>query len=91
MIDGIERSSVAEPLRQTWGYRRLFVAAVLARAGMADSARHVLDRVRATPVEVRGSTALPEAYVYLLLGQRDSAVARLDALMRAAPQRRMYS
>jgi TolB-like protein len=90
MIDRLERGSAADPLRQTWGYRRLLVAAVLARAGMADSARHLLDRVRATPVEVRGSTRLPEAYVYLLLGQRDSAIARLDALVRGAPHRRMF-
>jgi serine/threonine-protein kinase len=93
MVDSIEHvpSPVAQSmLRSTWGYRRLLVAAILARAGMGDSARAVLRRVQATAPAERGLTTTPEAHVYALLGERDSAVARLGELLRAAPQRRTF-
>jgi tetratricopeptide (TPR) repeat protein len=93
MVDSIEHvpSPVAQSmLRATWGYRRLLVAAILARAKMGDSARAVLRRVQAAAPSERGLTTTPEAHVYALLGERDSAVARLGELLTAAPQRRTF-
>jgi DNA-binding SARP family transcriptional activator/TolB-like protein/tetratricopeptide (TPR) repeat protein len=72
-------------------FRRMLVARVAARAGLADSARAVSMRARA---EVRGdpaqegSQAADEAYVRLLLGERDSAIALLARHLRAQPRLR---
>jgi DNA-binding SARP family transcriptional activator/TolB-like protein len=72
-------------------YRRAAVAAVLARAGEADSARAVLARARG---EAEGSPdsriffLYDEAYVTLLLGDRAGARRLLDAYLAAHPQLR---
>ena len=69
-------------------FRRALVAAVLARAGQRDSARAVLARVRAQAGDdrdLRLSLAYDEAYVRLLLGERDAARRLLDTLVAARP------
>ncbi|HEV7589284.1 MAG TPA: BTAD domain-containing putative transcriptional regulator, partial [Longimicrobium sp.] len=69
-------------------FRRALVAAVLARAGQRDSARSVLARVRAQvgdDRDLRLSLAYDEAYVRLLLGERDAARRLLDSLVAARP------
>ena len=85
LVQGIERADTLQMLQQTWGYRRLMVAAILARSGAADSARSVLASVQSTPPERRGHTSLFEAYVLLLLGDRDGAITRLGERLHTAP------
>jgi len=84
LIQDIERRDTLHILAATWGYRRLMVAAILARSGVADSARHILDVVRAAGPSKR-STLVPEAYVQLLLGDRDGALASLSEYLQATP------
>lgn len=66
------------------GIARRRVAAVLARAGRADSARALLERLdaggRSPP-----PFAYEEAHAYLLLGDEERALDRLEAFLRAAP------
>ena len=72
-------------------YRRMAVARVVARAGLADSARAMSLTARA---EVRGNRdwesaqAADEAYVRLLLGERDSAVVLLSRHLAVRPRLR---
>jgi DNA-binding SARP family transcriptional activator/TolB-like protein/class 3 adenylate cyclase len=61
-------------------YREMMVAAVLARAGQSDSARAVLARARERiggDPDLLSSFAYDEAYVKLLLGNRDEALRAL--------------
>ncbi|HEU0012815.1 MAG TPA: BTAD domain-containing putative transcriptional regulator [Longimicrobium sp.] len=72
-------------------YRRVSAAAVLARAGAADSARAVLARARveaAAAADTRVSFLYDEAYVALLLGDRAAARRLLDAYLAERPQLR---
>ena len=87
LVNDIERLDTLNILGPTWGYRRLMVAAVLARAGALDSARRILDLVRHTgPTDPSKRTTLStEAYVQLLLGDRDGALANLTAYLRTTP------
>jgi TolB-like protein len=74
-------------------YRRAAVAAVLARAGAADSARAVLGRLRgqaAASDELRLPLLYDEAYVLLLLGDRAGARRLLDRYLAARPSFRAY-
>jgi hypothetical protein len=74
-------------------YRRAAVAAVLARAGAADSARAVLGRLRsqaAATDELRIPLLYDEAYVLLLLGDRAGARRLLDRYLAARPSFRAY-
>jgi tetratricopeptide (TPR) repeat protein len=69
-------------------YRRMVAAAVIARAGDADSARAVMARARldaATDPGGRISLALEEAYVLVLLGDRRGARERLDVYLAQLP------
>ena len=66
---------------------RLYVAAVLARSGLADSARAVL---QATQRVVRAAgqeedLLVNEAYVLTMLGDQDAALDLLERASRAAP------
>ncbi|HEX4627466.1 MAG TPA: serine/threonine-protein kinase [Gemmatimonadales bacterium] len=82
--------SVAPPASQQYLRieSRLKAGGVIARAGLKDSARHVLDRAGAT----RTSSADPaqellgwEAYERILLGDRDAAIALLTRYAAANP------
>jgi eukaryotic-like serine/threonine-protein kinase len=90
LLDGIERRDSLHILAATWGYRRLMVATLLARAGMGDSARHLLARVAATRPEgaERRDLLLADANIRLLLGDRDGAVTGVADYLRAAPRAR---
>jgi eukaryotic-like serine/threonine-protein kinase len=69
-------------------YRELEVAAVLARAGLADSARAVIaaaDRSAAAVPGVRDRTRYYEAVVRLRLGERDEALDLLVAFLALRP------
>ena len=70
-------------------YERVWVAAVLGRAGLKDSARHVLEHSRSTPEidperEVLGS----QAAAYTMLGDKDEAVQLLSEYLVANPRHR---
>jgi hypothetical protein len=72
-------------------YRQMMIADVIARAGRADSARAVARRARA---EVRKGSELDmdvryeEAYLHLLLGERDSALSLLAEYVGERPSLR---
>ncbi|HEU0298756.1 MAG TPA: hypothetical protein VFR37_04860, partial [Longimicrobium sp.] len=69
-------------------YRRMLAAAVLARAGQADSARAVVARLRAQAAadpELRTPLLYDEAYVALFLGDRAGARRLLDRYLAERP------
>jgi len=75
-----------------WADRRMMVAAVIARSGLADSARAVIQRARlaVTDDSLRVDMAYAEAYVRLLAGERDEALRLLMTYLRANPTLRDY-
>jgi DNA-binding SARP family transcriptional activator/TolB-like protein/tetratricopeptide (TPR) repeat protein len=84
--------------REGRGYSPLFrqavAAAVLARAGRADAARALLARARAAAggdPGLRRALAYDEAYVYLALGQADSARALLEFAVARNPGVRAFA
>jgi tetratricopeptide (TPR) repeat protein len=82
----IEAADSLRRLNATWGYRRLMVAAILARSRLADSARAVMAAViREQPAEAVSSSRPAEAYLHLLLGDTDAAVRVLGEYLRALP------
>jgi TolB-like protein len=66
----------------------LQVAAVLARAGLPDSARAVMDRALSYPVAVRPLRHAYEANVRLQLGEVDGALVALQRFLEAVPAAR---
>src|SRR2546426_120425 len=65
---------------------QIAVAAVLARAGLADSARHLLVRSKGDPkVDPDGELLAYAAFAYTRLGDRDEAFRLLKAPMAANP------
>ena len=68
---------------------RIVVAAVLARAGLADSARHVLAAARAGPdVDPRGELMGFQAFAHVLLGEKDEAIGMLQRYLTTFPDHR---
>jgi hypothetical protein len=65
----------------------MMVAAVLARAGLRDSARSVVAHAPGEPDEVRPALT-SEAYVHVLLGEPKEAIKLLTQLVSGAPQLR---
>jgi tetratricopeptide (TPR) repeat protein len=90
-LEKIEKQDANHILAATWGFRRLMVGAVLARAKMPDSARAVIAAVKAQSASdpSLAGASLPEAYVQLLLNDADGAIATLAARLRVAPQLRV--
>ncbi|HEX2092442.1 MAG TPA: BTAD domain-containing putative transcriptional regulator [Longimicrobiaceae bacterium] len=75
-------------------YRRAVTAAILARAGEPDSARAVLARARGavgSDVELRLSLDYDEAYVRLLLGERETARRLLEGVLARRPALRPFA
>ena len=84
-LDSIEVLNDGRP------HRRLFVAAVLARAGLADSARTVIERTRAeTPERIQNDLSPMEALVRTALGEDSLALDLLAVTLLAEPQRKAY-
>lgn len=74
-------------------YRRMAAAGILARSGQKDSARAVLTRALLdlpAGSTVRLEAAYDEAFVRLLLGERDEAVRLLRSYLRANPSLRSF-
>ena len=68
---------------------RMLVAMVLARAGLADSARQVSKRTRTgSDVDPTQELAWDAIYVSILLGDKDEALKALKTYLTANPQRR---
>jgi TolB-like protein/tRNA A-37 threonylcarbamoyl transferase component Bud32 len=68
----------------------LYVADVLARAGLADSARAVIRQARAAEIKPDPMNDYNEAYTRLLLGERDEALRLLARHLQARPGRKEY-
>ena len=82
----IEAADTLGRLSATWGYRRLMVAAILARSGLQDSARAVMSMVRQQqPAQASLASRPAEAYLHLLLGDEEAAVQVLVDYLRALP------
>ena len=67
----------------------VFVAGTLVRAGLADSARHVLLRTRATPAEdPRHDVQGYEVVVRVMLGEQDEAIRLIEDYLTVNPEHR---
>lgn len=73
-------------------HRRFYVAAVIARAGMSDSALSVIERARQGITDQRILTNLQpmEAWVRVLVGDHDEAVRLLAAFLQKMPEETPY-
>ena len=91
LVETIERRDTMSILAMGWGVRRLMVAAILARAGLSDSAQSVMHATRshASGPVVQG-LELYEAMVLTELGDHEGAFGKLDAFLRKFPQSRSY-
>ena len=83
----VERAGVWPLVQGVSPHGRLYVAAVLARSGMRDSARHVLNAAREL---IRGAGQeddflLNEAQVYAALGDQSAALDLLEHAVRTSP------
>ena len=68
--------------------RRMYAAAIAARAGLSDSARAIIATAYATRGANRADStrsAIAEAWVHLLLKDRAAAVRVLDSLLKSQP------
>jgi hypothetical protein len=67
----------------------MIVAAILARAGLKDSARHVAVRSRSTPeLDPSRDIELFGAFAYTLMGDKVEALKSLKVYLAANPERR---
>lgn len=67
---------------------RLMVAAIIARAGLTDSARHVLSHVNAPPdVDPTRDLAESEGFAWILIGDKNQALRYLKMYLAANPSR----
>jgi len=70
-------------------YERVWVARVLGRAGLKDSARHLLEHSRGTPeIDPEREVLGFQAAAYTMLGDKDEAVRLLSEYLVANPRHR---
>ncbi|MFL5614508.1 MAG: protein kinase domain-containing protein [Gemmatimonadaceae bacterium] len=68
---------------------QMYVACVIARAGLRDSSRHVIERARAGPdIDPRGELMALEALARTFLGERSEAISSLERYLTAHPEHR---
>ncbi len=84
VLQRIEHADSGGVFTPTWAYRRMMVAAVLAKAGLPDSARAVIARTLSDAGN-RPPADAAEAYVRALLGERDRALQLLSGYVKARP------
>jgi tetratricopeptide (TPR) repeat protein len=91
-VAALERGPFAPALASQWGFFRLMTAAIAARAGLTDSARSIVAAVRSGVAnnQSRDPALDVDAYVQLLLGERDSAARLLRELLKLKPQERAH-
>ena len=83
--DSLDRASVSRL------ERRLLVGMVLARSGERDSARAVLRRTRAGVADsIWDPLRQDEAYIDLLIGDRDEALRQLTRIVQGSPETGTY-
>jgi serine/threonine-protein kinase len=88
-IESIEKQDSIGMFSSQWSYFRMMAAMTAARAGMKDSARAIVARVYADSAAHPGTEVrTEEAYVHLLLGQREEALALLREELRSDPDSR---
>jgi tetratricopeptide (TPR) repeat protein len=85
LVDSMVDRSTEEAVPQFLGWATLFVAKTLARAGLADSARAVLER--AIPEPPPAWALYDAAHAYLMLGDEERALEFLALRVAAAPGR----
>jgi len=75
-----------------WQNRRALVAAVVARTGLADSAKAILDQATRgiKDPDLLSAVAYDQAYIWLLLGDSTQALRLLTIYLRANPASRSY-
>ena len=89
LLDTIEAAEVSDQSPLDPVDRRLMIAAVIARAGLSDSAENVLTRLHAeTPQPVLEQAAFEEAGVRVLLGEHEEAMRLLRIFLAGNPQMR---
>ena len=70
-------------------YEQIYVAAVVTRAGLADSARHVLERSQGdAEIDPQRELLGYVAFVRVMLGDKDEALRLLDQYLVANPKHR---
>jgi eukaryotic-like serine/threonine-protein kinase len=87
LLAGID--SLVPPQRRAFTHLReqMMVAATIARAGLKDSAHHVIERSRGTPeVDPEHDLVAMEAFVRILLGEQDEAIRLLQRYVAANPE-----
>jgi eukaryotic-like serine/threonine-protein kinase len=91
-IGAVEAGRREEQSGPFWADRRLLVAAILARSGMADSARAVIRMARAGDPRDTAATWMlgEEAWVRVLLNERDEGLRLLAQYVESAGQLRAY-
>ena len=68
----------------------MVIAVPIARAGMIDSARRVIERARAGPdLDPRGELTGAEVAIRALIGDKDEALNRLKIYLTAHPEHRI--
>ncbi|MGE5802864.1 MAG: protein kinase domain-containing protein [Gemmatimonadota bacterium] len=87
LLNGLDSLTPA-PQRSLLHVRnQMMVAAVIARAGLRDSAHHVIERSRATPdVDPEQAQLAYEAFVRTILGEQDEAIRLLQRYVAANPE-----
>lgn len=87
VLGDIERRDSTGMLKASWASRRFMVAATIVRAGLRDSALRVIERIREEQPAPSGppSGRLEEAWVRLLLGERERALMLVQQHLARAP------
>jgi serine/threonine-protein kinase len=68
---------------------QMYVASVIARAGLRDSSHHVIERSRAGPdMDPRGELMALEALAHTFLGERNEAISSLERYLTTHPEHR---
>jgi eukaryotic-like serine/threonine-protein kinase len=89
LADSVNALSAPEDTAYKRYYERLIVAAVLARAGQADSARHLVSRYKGdAALDPTRDLAFISAFVYTTLGDKSDALQQLKIYLAASPGRR---
>ncbi|PYP74012.1 MAG: hypothetical protein DMD41_03290 [Gemmatimonadetes bacterium] len=89
LADSVAKLTPERDRARTRLLEQIWVAAVLARARLADSARHVLERSKGdADVDPQGELLGYQAFVYTMLGDKEEALRLLEQYFVAFPKHR---
>jgi len=89
LADSVTALSAPEDTTSQRHSTRLIVAVVLARAGQADSARHLVTRYKGdTALDPTRDLAFISSFVYTIVGDKTDALQQLKTYLAASPGRR---